>query len=159
MYVCSLKGWAPHSSGVHTVVYVLQAYGEIRTLYTACKARGLVTVSYFDLRAACLAMHSLAGAPLGDALLEVQYPVPSEQSAADREEVRAHCMLPADPPAVRPFSAWLWLQLGYVSLTSLQPNLRRCRPVTFLCSVSAASAISWMAGLSTVCSIHIVHRS
>ena len=65
-----------------------QAYGEIRTLYTACKARGLVTVSYFDLRAACLAMHSLAGAPLGDATLEVQYPVPSEQSGADREEVR-----------------------------------------------------------------------
>ena len=59
-------------------------------MYTGCKQRGLVTVNYYDLRAACLAMHSLAGAALGEATLEVQYPVPSEQSAADREDVRVN---------------------------------------------------------------------
>ena len=67
----------------------VQAFGEIRSLYTGCKQRGLVTVNYFDLRAACLALHSLAGtAALGDATLDVQYPVPSEQTVADREDVR-----------------------------------------------------------------------
>ena len=64
-----------------------QAYGEIRSLYAACKQRGLVTVSYFDLRAACLAMHSLAGAPLGDSVLDVHYPAAAEQAAAERDEV------------------------------------------------------------------------
>ncbi len=68
-----------------------QAFGEIRSLYTACKQRGLVTVNYFDLRAACLALHSLAGTALGDATLDVQYPVPSEQTVVDREDVRADC--------------------------------------------------------------------
>ena len=66
----------------------MQAFGEIRSLYTACKQRGLVTVNYFDLRAACLALHSLAGTALGDSTLDVQYPVPSEQTVADREDVR-----------------------------------------------------------------------
>ncbi len=72
---------------IHIDVLYSQAYGEIRTMYTACKGRGLVTVSYHDLRAACLAMHSLAGVSIAGTNLDVHFPPPSEEASPDREEV------------------------------------------------------------------------
>ena len=56
-------------------------------MYTACKQRGLVTVSYNDLRAACLAMHSLAGASFGGVPLDVHFPVPTDQGTPEHDEV------------------------------------------------------------------------
>ena len=41
------------------VTALFAAFGQIRTLYTACKHRGFVMVSYFDIRAARNAMRAL----------------------------------------------------------------------------------------------------
>lgn len=69
--------------GAHVIA---QAYGEIRTMYTACKHRGFVIISFYDLRAACLAMHSLQGASLQGLTLGISFPGRKE-GAADQDEV------------------------------------------------------------------------
>lgn len=66
-----------------------QAFGEVRSLYTAAKARGFVVVSYFDTRAATLAQHTLSGQALAGRALDVHFSLPKD----DREaaQVRAGC--------------------------------------------------------------------
>lgn len=67
---------------------IVQAYGEVKTLYTACIARGFIMITYFDLRAACLAMHSLQGATLDGASLDIHFSAPRD-GTPENHEVRA----------------------------------------------------------------------
>ncbi len=53
----------------------------MRTLYTACKHRGFVTVTYFDLRAAMGAAATVHGSQLGVHSLEVHFSAPKQSSA------------------------------------------------------------------------------
>jgi len=53
-----------------------QQYGDIRTMYTACKHRGFVMISYFDLRAAQRAMQALQSKPLRSRKLDIHYSIP-----------------------------------------------------------------------------------
>lgn len=62
-----------------------QAYGEVRTLYTAALARGFIMIAYYDLRAACLAMHSLQGAQLGSSTLDIHFSAPRDGSPEQHE--------------------------------------------------------------------------
>jgi hypothetical protein len=57
-----------------------QVHGEVRTLYTACKHRGFVTVTYFDLRAAMGAAAAVHGTQLGAHTLEVHFSAPKQSS-------------------------------------------------------------------------------
>lgn len=57
---------------------MFEAYGEIRTLYTACKHRGFVVISYYDLRAACLAVHMLNGNQLHGRSLDIRFSAPKD---------------------------------------------------------------------------------
>lgn len=54
----------------------LQQYGSIRTLYTACKHRGFVMISYYDLRSARNAMRALQNKSLNNRKLDVQFLIP-----------------------------------------------------------------------------------
>ncbi|KAG5223731.1 protein MEI [Salix suchowensis] len=53
-------------------------YGDIRTLYTACKHRGFVMISYYDIRAARNAMNALQNKPLRRRKLDIHYSIPKE---------------------------------------------------------------------------------
>ncbi|GKC11614.1 MEI2-like protein 4, partial [Tanacetum coccineum] len=54
----------------------VQQYGDIRTLYTACKHRGFVMISYYDIRAARRAMQALQNKPLRRRKLNIPYSIP-----------------------------------------------------------------------------------
>lgn len=54
------------------------AHGDLRMLYTAAKACGLVIVGYFDLRAAVAAITALQGFMLAGKPLEVAYSAPKK---------------------------------------------------------------------------------
>jgi len=54
----------------------VQQYGDIRTLYTACKHRGFVMISYYDIRAAKNAMKALQNRPLRRRKLDIHYSIP-----------------------------------------------------------------------------------
>ncbi|KAL6996836.1 hypothetical protein U1Q18_006965 [Sarracenia purpurea var. burkii] len=55
---------------------LFEQYGDIRNLYTACKHRGFVMISYFDLRAATNAMRALQNKLLGCQKLDIHYSIP-----------------------------------------------------------------------------------
>ncbi|KAL0542702.1 hypothetical protein IC582_017776 [Cucumis melo] len=55
---------------------LFEQYGDIRTLYTACKHRGFVMISYYDIRAARTAMRSLQNKPLRRRKLDIHFSIP-----------------------------------------------------------------------------------
>ncbi|GER24566.1 MEI2-like protein 5 [Striga asiatica] len=60
------------------VPFALQQYGDIRTLYTSCKHRGFVMISYYDIRAARTAMRALQNKPLRRRKLDIHFSIPKE---------------------------------------------------------------------------------
>ncbi|KQJ82362.1 hypothetical protein BRADI_5g08580v3 [Brachypodium distachyon] len=59
---------------------LFQKYGEIQTLYTACKHHGFVMVSYYDIRSAETAMKALQSKPFRNWKLDIHYSVPKENT-------------------------------------------------------------------------------
>ncbi|KAJ3675845.1 hypothetical protein LUZ60_004887 [Juncus effusus] len=57
---------------------LFEQYGDIRTLYTACKHRGFVMISYYDIRSARNAMRSLQNKPLRRRKLDIHYSIPKD---------------------------------------------------------------------------------
>ncbi|XP_061952311.1 protein MEI2-like 1 isoform X1 [Populus nigra] len=57
---------------------LFEQYGDIRTLYTACKHRGFVMISYYDIRAARNAMSALQNKPLKHRNLDIHYSIPKD---------------------------------------------------------------------------------
>ncbi|KAH7516812.1 hypothetical protein FEM48_Zijuj10G0174400 [Ziziphus jujuba var. spinosa] len=57
---------------------LFEQYGDIRTLYTACKHRGFVMISYYDIRASRNAMKSLQNRPLRRRKLDIHYSIPKD---------------------------------------------------------------------------------
>ncbi|KAJ1377948.1 RNA-binding domain superfamily [Sesbania bispinosa] len=55
---------------------LFEQYGEIRTIYTACKHRGFVMISYYDLKAAQSAMKALQNRSLKSRNLDIHYSIP-----------------------------------------------------------------------------------
>ncbi|XP_073028279.1 protein MEI2-like 5 isoform X1 [Primulina eburnea] len=57
---------------------LFEHFGDIRTLYTACKHRGFVMISYYDIRAARTAMRSLQNKPLRRRKLDIHFSIPKD---------------------------------------------------------------------------------
>ncbi|XP_071707550.1 protein MEI2-like 4 [Rutidosis leptorrhynchoides] len=57
---------------------LFEQYGDIRTLYTACKQRGFVMISYYDIRAARRAMQALQNTLLRGTKLDIHHPIPKD---------------------------------------------------------------------------------
>ncbi|KAA8514996.1 hypothetical protein F0562_018217 [Nyssa sinensis] len=57
---------------------LFEEYGDIRTLYTACKHRGFVMISYYDIRAARTAMRALQNKPLRRRKLDIHFSIPKD---------------------------------------------------------------------------------
>ncbi|KAK7282133.1 hypothetical protein RIF29_10701 [Crotalaria pallida] len=63
---------------------LFEQYGDIRTMYTACKHRGFVMISYYDLRAAQNAMKALQNRALRSRNLDIHYSIP-KGNAPDKD--------------------------------------------------------------------------
>ncbi|XP_010499455.1 PREDICTED: protein MEI2-like 5 [Camelina sativa] len=57
---------------------LFEQYGDIRTLYTTCKHRGFVMISYYDIRSARMAMRSLQNKPLRRRKLDIHFSIPKD---------------------------------------------------------------------------------
>nr|GMD50984.1 protein MEI2-like 4 isoform X1 [Ipomoea batatas] len=57
---------------------LFEQYGDIRTLYTVCKHRGFVMISYYDIRAALNAMKALQNKPLRHRKLDIHFSIPKD---------------------------------------------------------------------------------
>ncbi|KAK8968230.1 Protein MEI2-like 2 [Platanthera guangdongensis] len=63
---------------------LFEQYGDIRTMYTTCKNRGFVMISYYDIRAARSAMRALQNKPLRRRKLDIHFSIPKE-NPSDRD--------------------------------------------------------------------------
>lgn len=54
----------------------MQQFGDIRNIYTACKHRGFVMISYYDIRSARNAMRTLQNKPLRRRKLDIHFSIP-----------------------------------------------------------------------------------
>eukprot|EP00879_Flechtneria_rotunda_P026968 GHRR01028820.1.p1 GENE.GHRR01028820.1~~GHRR01028820.1.p1 ORF type:complete len:256 (+),score=109.74 GHRR01028820.1:1149-1916(+) len=66
------------------------AHGDLRTLYTASKHRGLVIIGYYDLRSAMSAAQALSGYVLAGRPLEVTYSAPKKGEVNQVNQVRLY---------------------------------------------------------------------
>ncbi|CAL9190820.1 unnamed protein product [Musa hybrid cultivar] len=57
---------------------LFEKFGEIRSLYTACKTKGFVMISYYDIRAAQSARRALQNMPLRRRNLDIHYSIPKD---------------------------------------------------------------------------------
>eukprot|EP00250_Pteridium_aquilinum_P018523 c24119_g1_i1 orf=729-3338(+) len=57
---------------------LFEQFGDIRTLYTACKHRGFVMISYYDIRAARSAMRTLQNKALRRRKLDIHFSIPKD---------------------------------------------------------------------------------
>lgn len=55
-----------------------QAFGDLRGLYTGSKHRGLLVVTYFDLRAAISAYSTLQGTLMNNLPISLRYAAPKD---------------------------------------------------------------------------------
>ncbi|XP_012572206.1 protein MEI2-like 1 isoform X2 [Cicer arietinum] len=78
---------------------LFEKYGDIRTMYTACKHRGFVMIHYYDLRAAQNAMQALQNKPLRSRKLDIHYSIP-KVNAPERDIGHGTLMLTALDPSV-----------------------------------------------------------
>lgn len=57
---------------------LFEQFGDIQTLYTACKHRGFVIISYYDIRAATNAISALQTKSLRHQRLDIQFSIPKD---------------------------------------------------------------------------------
>ncbi|KAG0455439.1 hypothetical protein HPP92_024731 [Vanilla planifolia] len=57
---------------------LFEQYGDIRSMYTTCKHRGFVMISYFDIRHARSAMRALQDKPLRRRKLDIHFSIPKD---------------------------------------------------------------------------------
>ncbi|CAH9112773.1 unnamed protein product [Cuscuta europaea] len=62
---------------------LFEQYGDIRSLSTACKHRGFVVVSYYDIRSSLNAMKALQNKPLRHTKLDIHFSVPKGHPSED----------------------------------------------------------------------------
>lgn len=63
---------------------IFSSFGDIRSMYTACKHRGFVMISYYDIRSSRAAMRTLQGHLLRRRKLDIHYSIPKE-NPSDRD--------------------------------------------------------------------------
>lgn len=62
----------------HELRVLFEVYGPIRSMYTQCKHRGFVMISYFDIRHAKNAMKHLQSKPVRRRKLDIHYSIPKD---------------------------------------------------------------------------------
>jgi hypothetical protein len=77
-------------------LYSVQQSGAIRQLYTACKHRGFVMISYYDIRAARSAMRALQNKPLRRRKLDIHFSIPKVGSRLIRPTFCLCCVKTAN---------------------------------------------------------------
>jgi len=69
---------------------LFEAYGPIRSMYTQCKHRGFVMISYYDIRHAKNAMRHLQSKVIRRRKLDIHYSIPKDNPSEKDQETSTH---------------------------------------------------------------------
>ncbi|KAF8060053.1 ML1 [Scenedesmus sp. PABB004] len=122
---------------------IFAAHGDLRTLYTAAKGRGLVIVGYYDLRAATSAAGALSGAPLGGRPLEVAFSAP-KRGEANQVNQGVVVVYNLDPDTTNEQLVWIFSRFGDVRDIQQAPARSNQKFIEFFDVRHAAAALRAM---------------
>ncbi|GER42754.1 MEI2-like protein 5 [Striga asiatica] len=118
---------------------LFEQYGDIRTLYTSCKHRGFVMISYYDIRAARTAMRALQNKPLRRRKLDIHFSIPKENPSDKDMNQGTLVVFNLDPSVSSDDLLQIFGPFGEVKEVRETPNKRNHKFVEFY-DVRAAEA-------------------
>ncbi|KAL3522628.1 hypothetical protein ACH5RR_015462 [Cinchona calisaya] len=118
---------------------LFEQYGDIRTLYTACKNRGFVMISYYDIRAARTAMRALQNKPLRRRKLDIHFSIPKDNPSDKDLNQGTLVVFNLDPSVSNDDLRQIFGAYGEVKEIRETPNKRHHKFVEFY-DVRAAEA-------------------
>ncbi|KAE9614827.1 hypothetical protein Lal_00036192 [Lupinus albus] len=118
---------------------VFEQYGDIRTLYTACKHRGFVMISYYDIRAARTAMRALQNKPLRRRKLDIHFSIPKDNPSEKDINQGTLVVFNLDPSVSNDDLRQIFGAYGEVKEIRETPNKRHHKFIEFY-DVRAAEA-------------------
>lgn len=116
-------------------------FGEIRSVYMACKNRGFVMVSYYDIRAARAAMKALQGYMLRKRRFDIHYSIPKD-NPSERDMNQGTLVVFNLPPEVTNEELLaLFSEYGEVKEVRETPNKRHHKFVEYYDLRAATAAL------------------
>eukprot|EP00798_Chlamydomonas_sp_ICE-L_P021946 gene21946-28992_t len=122
---------------------IFQSFGDVRTLPQTTSQRGMVLVSYYDLRAAIAACSTLQGTLVSNLPLDIKYAVSSKSDNQEINQGRI-VVFNLDPNTTNHHLAWLFSKFGEVEDVSESPLRANQKFVTFYDIRRAARALNAM---------------
>lgn len=110
---------------------LFEQYGDIRTIYTACKHRGFVMISYYDIRDARIAMKALQNKPLRRRKLDIHFSIPKDNPSDKDINQGTLVVFNLDPSVSNDYLRGLFSAYGEVKEIRETPHKRNHKFVEF----------------------------
>ncbi|XP_020579938.1 protein MEI2-like 2 isoform X2 [Phalaenopsis equestris] len=120
---------------------LFEQYGDIRTMYTTCKNRGFVMISYYDIRAARTAMRALQNKPLRRRKLDIHFSIPKENPSEKDLNQGTLVIFNLDPSVSNDDLLQLFGNFGEVKEIRETPHKRHHKFIEFYDARAAEAAL------------------
>eukprot|EP01117_Protostelium_nocturnum_P009226 TRINITY_DN3302_c0_g1_i1.p1 TRINITY_DN3302_c0_g1~~TRINITY_DN3302_c0_g1_i1.p1 ORF type:complete len:869 (-),score=145.78 TRINITY_DN3302_c0_g1_i1:173-2779(-) len=113
------------------LVQLFEAHGQIRSMYTQCKHRGFVMISYYDIRHAKNAMRHLQGKPLRRRKLDIHYSIPKDNPSEKDQNQGTLVIFNLDPSTTNEELKSIFGALGEIKEIRETPNKKHHKFIEF----------------------------
>jgi len=108
-----------------------EQYGPIRSMYTQCKHRGFVMISYFDIRHAKNAMRHLQGKVLRRRKLDIHYSIPKDNPSEKDQNQGTLVVFNLDPSTTNEELKTIFGSFGEIKEIRETPNKKHHKFIEF----------------------------
>eukprot|EP01116_Phalansterium_solitarium_P016143 TRINITY_DN3681_c0_g1_i3.p1 TRINITY_DN3681_c0_g1~~TRINITY_DN3681_c0_g1_i3.p1 ORF type:complete len:1149 (+),score=205.66 TRINITY_DN3681_c0_g1_i3:190-3636(+) len=128
------------------LLILFEQYGPIRSMYTQCKHRGFVMISYFDIRHAKNAMRNLQGKVLRRRKLDIHYSIPKDNpSEKDQNQAQGTLVVfNLDPTTTNDELRSIFGAFGEIKEIRETPNKRHHKFIEFYDVRDAEKAMKFL---------------
>lgn len=123
---------------------LFEAYGPIRHMYTQCKHRGFVMISYYDIRDAKNAMRHLQGNAIRRRKIDIHYSIPKENPSEKDQNQGTLVVFNLDPSIENDDILAVFRQYGEVKEIRETPNKRHHRFIEYFDVRDAEKALKFL---------------
>lgn len=110
---------------------LFEAHGPIRSMYTQCKHRGFVMISYFDIRHSKNAMRHLQGKLLRRRKLDIHYSIPKDNPSEKDQNQGTLVVFNLDPSTTNNDLKLIFGQYGEIKEIRETPNKKHHKFIEF----------------------------
>jgi len=124
---------------------LFENYGPVRSMYTLCKHRGFIMVSYWDIRHAKIAMRGLQGKVLRKRKLDIHYSIPKDNPSEKDQNQGTLVVFNLDPHISKDDLRSIFGVYGEIKEIRETPNKRHHKFVEFYdvrCAEQAMQALN-----------------